>query len=275
MPARSAFPTATGRGLLQGLSRRGQEAEDDGSPLVLRLPRIGPPREVRQHPEWLISSPKKEMVGRSIRPSGVRAYEISLMLEVARKYDVDWIHLDYIRYPCEPTEPFFSFDPETLRLFRADTGIDMGAVKARDTGNMAWNAWLRWNSERSPYSSASSRKLSGRQGSGSRSARPSFPTPSTPGHDRPGLGALAARARRHAQSHALYERRPTVREARRRGRGHRRGRALVCPGSASARRTTRTRRRAWSSRCGPASGSRSMASSISRPRASTSPSSTP
>ena len=105
--------------------------------------------EVRQHPEWLISSPKKEMVG-AVNPAlpAVRAYEISLMLEVARKYDVDWIHLDYIRYPCEPTEPFFSFDPETLRLFRADTGIDMGAVKARDTGNMAWNAWLRWNSER-------------------------------------------------------------------------------------------------------------------------------
>jgi uncharacterized lipoprotein YddW (UPF0748 family) len=77
-----------------------------------------------------------------------RAYEISLMLEVVRKYGVDWVHLDYIRFPCEPTEPFFSFDRETLRLFKEETGIDMAAVKARDTGNMAWNAWLRWNTDR-------------------------------------------------------------------------------------------------------------------------------
>jgi uncharacterized lipoprotein YddW (UPF0748 family) len=61
---------------------------------------------------------------------------------------VGWIHLDYIRYPCEPTEPFFSFDAETLRLFREDTGIDMAAVKSRDTGNPAWNVWLRWNTDR-------------------------------------------------------------------------------------------------------------------------------
>jgi uncharacterized lipoprotein YddW (UPF0748 family) len=105
--------------------------------------------QVRQHPEWLISSPKREMVG-AVNPAlpAAREYEISLMLEVARKYEVDWIHLDYVRYPCEPTEPFFGFDAETLRLFKADTGIDMAAVKARDTGNMAWNAWLRWNTDR-------------------------------------------------------------------------------------------------------------------------------
>ena len=105
--------------------------------------------QVRLHPEWLISSPKREMVG-AINPAlpAVRAYEISLMLEVVRKYGVGWIHLDYIRYPCEPAEPFFSFDPETLRLFKEDTGIDMAAVKARDTGNPAWNVWLRWNTDR-------------------------------------------------------------------------------------------------------------------------------
>ncbi len=105
--------------------------------------------QVREHPEWLITSPKKEMVA-AANPAlpAVRAYEISLMLEVVRKYDVGWVHLDYIRYPCEPTEPFFSFDAVTLKLFKADTGIDMAAVKARDTGNPAWNVWLRWNTER-------------------------------------------------------------------------------------------------------------------------------
>ncbi|MGZ5469037.1 MAG: glycoside hydrolase family 10 protein [Candidatus Aminicenantales bacterium] len=105
--------------------------------------------QVRDHPEWLITSPKREMVA-AVNPAlpAARAYEISLMLEVVLKYDVGWVHLDYIRYPCEPTEPFFSFDAETLKLFQADTGIDMAAVKARDTGNPAWNVWLRWNTDR-------------------------------------------------------------------------------------------------------------------------------
>jgi uncharacterized lipoprotein YddW (UPF0748 family) len=105
--------------------------------------------QVRQHPEWLIASPKREMVSVA-NPAlpAVRAYEMSLMLELARKYQVDWIHLDYIRFPCEPTEPYFSFDAETLRLFKQDTGIDVAAIKARDSGNIAWNAWLRWNTDR-------------------------------------------------------------------------------------------------------------------------------
>ena len=104
---------------------------------------------VREHPEWLIASPRGEMVAVA-NPAlpAVRAYEIDLMLEVVRKYGVDWVHLDYVRYPCEPTEPFFSFDRESLRLFKEDTGIDMAAVKARDTGNPAWNVWLRWNTDR-------------------------------------------------------------------------------------------------------------------------------
>jgi uncharacterized lipoprotein YddW (UPF0748 family) len=104
---------------------------------------------VRQHPEWLIRGPKGEMVG-AANPAlpAVREYERSLMLEMVEKYGLDWVHLDYIRYPCEPAEPYFSFDAETLRLFKADTGIDMAAVKARDTGNPAWNVWLRWNTGR-------------------------------------------------------------------------------------------------------------------------------
>lgn len=104
---------------------------------------------VREHPEWLIAGPRGEMVAVA-NPAlpAVRAYEIDLMLEVVRKYNVDWVHLDYVRYPCEPTEPFFSFDRESLRLFKEDTGIDMAAVKARDTGNPAWNVWLRWNTDR-------------------------------------------------------------------------------------------------------------------------------
>jgi uncharacterized lipoprotein YddW (UPF0748 family) len=101
---------------------------------------------VREHPEWLIQNPRREFVG-SVNPAlpAVRDYERSLMMEVASRYGADWIHLDYIRFPCEPTEPYFSFDPETIRLFQEYSGVDLTTLKARDSGNMIWNEWLEWN----------------------------------------------------------------------------------------------------------------------------------
>lgn len=102
--------------------------------------------EVSRHPQWLITNPNREMVG-VVNPAlpAVRQYERSLMLEVAERYKTDWIHLDYIRFPCSPTEPYFSFDPETLRLFKEYSGVDLNAVKAHDSGNTFWNVWLEWN----------------------------------------------------------------------------------------------------------------------------------
>ena len=71
------------------------------------------------------------------------------MLELLRNYpEADWIHLDYIRYPCEPTEPFYGFDKRSRDLFKAETGADPLELKAKDTGNMMWAEWLRWNSRR-------------------------------------------------------------------------------------------------------------------------------
>jgi uncharacterized lipoprotein YddW (UPF0748 family) len=101
---------------------------------------------VREHPDWLIQSPRREFVG-TANPAlpAVRDYERSLMMEVVARYETDWIHLDYIRFPCDPAEPFFSFDSETVRLFKEYSGVDLAAVKAHDSGNMIWNEWLEWN----------------------------------------------------------------------------------------------------------------------------------
>jgi uncharacterized lipoprotein YddW (UPF0748 family) len=102
--------------------------------------------QVSKHPEWLITSPKKEMVGVA-NPAlpAVREYERSLMLECVAEYGTDWVHLDYIRFPCSPYEPYFSFDPETLRLFKEYSGVDLNEVRAHDSGNMIWSEWLEWN----------------------------------------------------------------------------------------------------------------------------------
>jgi uncharacterized lipoprotein YddW (UPF0748 family) len=102
--------------------------------------------EVRRNPEWLVKSARNEMVG-AINPAipEARKYELSLMLEVARKYPVDWIHLDYIRFPCEPTEPYFGFDTRARDLFKGYSGFDPLALESKDSGNMIWNEWLEWN----------------------------------------------------------------------------------------------------------------------------------
>ncbi len=104
------------------------------------------PGEVRRHPEWLIRGPRGEMVG-VVNPAlpEVRRYELELIMEVARNYPVDWVHLDYIRFPCEPDEPYFSFDPATRALFKERSGVDPIDIKARDSGNPVWNEWLEWN----------------------------------------------------------------------------------------------------------------------------------
>jgi uncharacterized lipoprotein YddW (UPF0748 family) len=110
------------------------------------FPETGILGQVRQNPEWLIRSRRNEIVG-AANPAlpEVRKYELGMMMEVAKNYPVDWIHLDYIRFPCEPAEPYFSFDPRTRALFKDYSGWDPLDIKAQDSGNMIWNEWLEWN----------------------------------------------------------------------------------------------------------------------------------
>ena len=104
---------------------------------------LGP---VREHPEWLVRSRRDETVA-CVNPAvpAARAYELGLMTELARKYPVDWIHLDYIRFPCEPTEPYFGYDTATRALFKERSGWDPEDIKSQDSGNPVWNLWLEWN----------------------------------------------------------------------------------------------------------------------------------
>jgi len=105
--------------------------------------------QVRQHPEWLIRSAENEMVG-VVNPAlpEVRAYEIGLMIELVKRYPVDWVHLDYIRFPSSPREVYFSWDGRTRSQFKDYSGMDPADMKARDSGNMMWDEWIAWNGER-------------------------------------------------------------------------------------------------------------------------------
>ena len=104
--------------------------------------------KVREHPEWLITNVSGEMTAaaNAALPQ-VREYELNLMLELLKKYSVDWVHLDYIRFPCSPEEPYFSFDAQTRSLFEKAWGQDPLALKSKDSGNLFWNEWIEWNGE--------------------------------------------------------------------------------------------------------------------------------
>jgi uncharacterized lipoprotein YddW (UPF0748 family) len=69
----------------------------------------------------------------------VRAYLVAVLEELLARYELDGLHLDYIRFPNEPpaTQPGQDFprDARTLELYRAATGL------APDEDAARWNAW--------------------------------------------------------------------------------------------------------------------------------------
>lgn len=86
----------------------------------------------REHPGWFMV----DSHGRMMQPNGfyafldpalpqVRAYLARLFAEVAEKYPVDGIHLDYIRYPDEKGD--FSYHPTAVARFKALCGFSPDA----------------------------------------------------------------------------------------------------------------------------------------------------
>lgn len=68
----------------------------------------------------------------------VRAYIASVAGEIAGKYAVDGIHLDYVRYAWETTpeaRELFPRDADTLQIYRQETG------RSPDQDPRAWDQW--------------------------------------------------------------------------------------------------------------------------------------
>lgn len=80
----------------------------------------------------------------------VRAYLTGLVVDLAQRYDVEGIHLDYARFPNEfPATPRdeagaplhdWPRDPRTLALYRADTGLHPDDAP-ESGGPHPWDAW--------------------------------------------------------------------------------------------------------------------------------------
>jgi uncharacterized lipoprotein YddW (UPF0748 family) len=99
-----------------------------------------PGHVVREHPEWLLSSPTGErqdahnvrrwqrdgIEGYYLSPAvpAVRAYTASVVADLVSRYPLDGVHLDYVRYPGRG----FTFGPEVRTHFALAWGVDPLAV---------------------------------------------------------------------------------------------------------------------------------------------------
>jgi len=106
-----------------------------------------PNHVVNAHPDWLwydVEGRRQDYSPNfyvSLNPClpEVRGYVELVVRDLLRQYDVDGLHLDYIRFPNEPpaSKPGQDFprDRRTLELFEAETGL------APDDDAEAWDRW--------------------------------------------------------------------------------------------------------------------------------------
>jgi len=97
--------------------------------------------EIKQHPEWLIQGIDGKMYQRlNLAHPGAREYVLRKISQ-ALKYDIDGIHLDYIRFPVNQR---FSYDETTCELFKQEYGRSPREID-HDCFSMEWSEWIKWN----------------------------------------------------------------------------------------------------------------------------------
>jgi uncharacterized lipoprotein YddW (UPF0748 family) len=114
-----------------------------------KTPPSDPKQVYNAHPDWLWydqNGKRQELSERfyvSLNPClpEVRKYIVSVLRDIAGRYGIDGLHLDYLRFPNEaPATPAgsgldYPRDARTSALFEADTG------KRPDQDPAAWKRW--------------------------------------------------------------------------------------------------------------------------------------
>lgn len=99
--------------------------------------------EIKEHPEWLIRGRKGEIHPHlNLANPEVKEYVLK-KVDRLLKYDIDGIHLDYIRFPAGQC---FSFDKDTCNAFKKEYGYSPLEV-IQDCGSMFWSRWILWNAD--------------------------------------------------------------------------------------------------------------------------------
>jgi uncharacterized lipoprotein YddW (UPF0748 family) len=89
-----------------------------------------------KHPDW-VNRTNDGVTGGYLDPAipDVQAYTHKIFMDVALNYDVDGVHMDFVRYPGVN----WGYSAAALSLYRSDTGAT--GVPAPDDGK--WQAWRR------------------------------------------------------------------------------------------------------------------------------------
>ena len=120
---------------------------------ILNLPRnyLGP--VLSRHPDWAATDHEGSRFHYSsgkifLDPANpeVRSYLLSLLTEIATDYQVDGIHLDYIRYPFQsPTGKMtYGYGTAAREQFKAQTGYDPMQL---DPYHPLWSKWTEFRIE--------------------------------------------------------------------------------------------------------------------------------
>lgn len=102
---------------------------------------LQPGHVLESHPDWVTYSADGRSMGSGegeglyLDPGlpDVREHVISVVRDLVSKYDVDGLHLDYIRYPSR----WWGYHPESVRRFIEETGADPWKDPAE------WDNWRR------------------------------------------------------------------------------------------------------------------------------------
>jgi uncharacterized lipoprotein YddW (UPF0748 family) len=84
-----------------------------------------------KHPDWALVAADNQQCHwyNFVRPDA-RHFVSDLMLEVVENYDVDGLHLDYIRYPFPGLK--WGLDPYSIKAFAEEYGADLGLLRGRE-----------------------------------------------------------------------------------------------------------------------------------------------
>ncbi len=100
---------------------------------------------LRERPEWAMVNERGERVGYS-DPARVevRDYELSIIEEIVRNYEVDGIQLDYCRYPSAVTARGRTCYCNHCRsTFKDELGVDPLDLRPNDPLEERWDEWRK------------------------------------------------------------------------------------------------------------------------------------
>ena len=98
---------------------------------------------LRTHPDWA----ELDINGKDLSPNGgywlspsnpsVRDYLACLYAELVRKYPIDGLHLDYIRYETEE-KAFYGFSQSSASLFEKQYGVNPANIESGTLDQLFW-----------------------------------------------------------------------------------------------------------------------------------------